>query len=370
MKSQSFKLIAVGLLIACSGCSTLGLTLWPSQLPILDKAKEFAARSPVPSGLEDELAKQTLSEYFIEPGDRLLIEPTELDSKFVASGDQEVKVDGTVDLGRYGRIRVAGMTVEQIEVAVNDQILSVSGDRETVNVQLLESNAAQVYVLGAVGSPGAFDIKGHETVLDVILMAGGLTSKASPCDIILVRPTNDCECRIVQRVCYRQITQLGDVKTNYQIQPGDRVVVGERTLCEELAFWKQSTDCPCCDRSRCVERQPENKGYRNRFISFRMPVPLPMLTPKNTEPAKGSSTKTKDDSEPVTPAPTNQPSKKPEKQPEKQPKAPPVNEAPSPSDDIFLPPELPKSKPSESSKTTIPSSTKTRLSFDSSRRAK
>ncbi len=361
MKIYCANLIVTSCLIACSGCSSLGLTLWPSQLPILDKAKEFAAHSPVPSGLEIELAKQPLADYFIEPGDRLLIEPVELDSKFVASGDQEVKVDGSIDLGRYGRLRVAGMTVEQIEVAVNEQIFTVSGDREIVNVQLLESNAAQVYVLGAVGSPGIFNLKGNETVLDVILLAGGLTSKASPCDILLVRPTNDCECRIVQRVCFRQITQLGDATTNYQIQPGDRVVVGERTLCEELAFWKQSTECPCCDRSRCLERHPENKGYRNRFVSWRSPLPLPVQPLKKESDSSKSQLQMQktNDAESVNPAPANSPAK--------QPKAPAANSAPSPSDDIFLPPELPKDKPAESSRT-LRYNPKFRLSFDSSSR--
>ncbi len=363
MKIDFTKLLIITSLIACSGCSSLGLTLWPSQLPLLDKAKEFAARSSVPSGLDVELAKQPLSEYFIEPGDRLLIEPVELDSKFVATGDQEVKVDGSVDLGRYGRIRVSGMTVEQIEVAVNEQILSVSGDREVVNVQLLESNAAEVYVLGAVGSPGAFDIKGNETVLDVILMAGGLTSKASPCDIILVRPTGDCECRIVQRVCFRQITQLGDVTTNYQIQPGDRVVVGERTLHEELAFWKQSTECPCCDRSRCVERLPENKGYRNRFVSWRSPLPFPNLLPRKEGDLSNvkSQNADKKDAEAVSPTPA--------KAPAKDPKTPTTNEAASPSDDIFLPPELPQTKSGDSSRT-VPRYPSSRFSFDSSSRGR
>ncbi len=272
-----FRLVVLFVsLFSCSvsGCSTLGLTLWPTQLPILRQAKEFANKSPLPSGMQNELAKQVLQEYFIEPGDRILIEPNEIESDFEAIGDQEVKLDGTVDLGRFGRLRVAGLTIEAIEAAVANQVYSISGEEVSINVQLIEANAAKIYVLGAVGSPGAYDLKGNETVLDAILLAGGLTSKASPCDILMARPTDPCECRVVQRICFRQITQMGDVSTNYQLQPGDRIVVGERTLCEELAFWKQSASCPCCDHSNCVQCRPETENYGNRFTSWSIPFPL------------------------------------------------------------------------------------------------
>ncbi len=335
--------IAKVLVIACflmadAGCSNLGLTLWPSQLPILAKAKDYASRSPLPSGLEHEFVKQALPEYFVEPGDRLLIEPIELDSDFQIAGDQVVLVDGSVDLGRYGRVRVAGLTVEQIEIAVVNQINEVADKRFNINVQLLETNAAQVYVLGAVGSPGAFNIGGNETVLDAILMAGGLTSKASPCDIILVRPTDSCDRRVVQRVCFRQITQLGDVTSNYQIQPGDRVVVGERTLREELVFWKQASACPCCDRSQGVECRPESKDYRNRFINWLPAIPRPFEDKSNAE-GEGDDNSVKalgSDQSTERPQP-NQPND--------------VFRNTHPSDqDIFLPPELPSELPDESAR--------------------
>lgn len=267
--------ILVTLLLTCSGCSSLGLSLWPAQFPLLRKAKDYARQSPIPSGLNHELAKQAITQYYIEPGDRLLIEPIDLDSEFRAVGDQEVLVDGSIDLGRFGRIRVSGMTIEGIEAAISDQILAISGETEAVNVQLIDSHAARVYVLGAVGSPGAYEIDGNETVLDAILLAGGLTSTASPCDIIMVRPTDPCDCRVVQRVCYRQITQLGDVTTNYQLQPGDRVVVGERTLREELSIWKQATPCPCCDRSNCVQCDPTAENYQSRFAAWALPFIRP-----------------------------------------------------------------------------------------------
>lgn len=176
-------------LLFSPGCSSLGLSLWPSEFPLLKQTKEFAANSPMPSGLPHELAKQVIQDYHVEPGDRLLIEPVALNSNFRTIGDQEILVDGSIDLREFGRLRVTGMTVEFIEEAIENQIEEVSGQREEINVQLVETNASKIYVLGQVGSPGSYPLDGNELVLDGILAAGGLTSEASPCDIILVRPT-------------------------------------------------------------------------------------------------------------------------------------------------------------------------------------
>jgi polysaccharide biosynthesis/export protein len=277
---RTLTIVMFVLALSSTGCSTLGLSLWPGQFPLLSQTKEFAARAPLPNGLPNELSKQVLGEYFLEPGDRILIEPLKLDSDFRAVGDQRIHVDGSVDLGEYGRVRVAGLTVEAVESLIQDRIVEVGGTREAINVQLVETNAAKVYVLGEVGSPGAYTLDGNETVLDAILRAGGLTTRASPCDMILVRPTHACDCRVVLPVCYRQITQLGDVSTNYQLQPGDRIVVGTRSLCEELSVWKQKQGCERCCQSRCVECRPETVQYKNRIVGILSAFPLPFKETK------------------------------------------------------------------------------------------
>lgn len=269
-------LLAGWLLVGTTGCSTLGLSIWPAQFPLLTETRDMAANSPLPAALPHELSKTELADYYLEPGDRILIEPDQLDSELTSFGDQKIQLDGTIDLGKFGRMKVAGVTVEQVEGLIEEVVAQV-GKAEEINVQLVEANAAEVYVLGEVGSPAAYPIEGHEHVLDVILRAGGLTSRASPCDIILVRPTGPDQCRVVLPVCYRQITQVGDVSTNYQLQPGDRIVVGSRTLWEELAFWKLNVDCQRCSRSCCVECEPGKAQYQRRFFenlaAFFQPAP-------------------------------------------------------------------------------------------------
>jgi protein involved in polysaccharide export with SLBB domain len=198
--------------------------------------------------LNRELDKSVLPAYFVGPGDTLVVESISFDSPIRFPSDQLVLADGTIDLGRYGRIVVAGMTVEDIETAVQLRVEDVEEDEvEPINVRLIDPHGAVFYVLGEVNAPGSYPLVGRETVLDAIIAAGGLTNRASPCDIVLTRPSAPHDCRVVLPICYRQITQIGDTTTNYQVMPGDRITVATRGVCEELQFWKAKETCELCN---------------------------------------------------------------------------------------------------------------------------
>jgi protein involved in polysaccharide export with SLBB domain len=152
--------------------------------------------------------------------------------------------DGTIKLGRYGPVLVAGKTVEQIEADVNDRIAPKTDDDRVV-VRLVSRESKVYYVLGEVNAPGAFQLKGRETVLDALMAAGGLNSNASRRSIILSRPTPPDSCRIVLPVHYHAIVQLGDTTTNYQVRAGDRVYVPSRCLMEDLKGLLGEKGCIC-----------------------------------------------------------------------------------------------------------------------------
>src|SRR5262249_14033618 len=118
--------------------------------------------------------------------------------------------DGTINLGRYGQLLVAGRTVEEIEIAVRSAVLAQTKDAGPITVRIVTRVSKVFYVLGEVNAPGAFTLAGRETVLDAILVAGGLTDRASRNNIILSRPTVSDGCRVVLPICYNEIVQLGD----------------------------------------------------------------------------------------------------------------------------------------------------------------
>jgi polysaccharide biosynthesis/export protein len=218
---------------AC-GCSTIASTLGiaPDRYPLLTEAE---ARRQLDADLPHELRKVVLSPYVLEPGDGLLILPADLDSPVRLPSDQTILPDGTIDLGRYGRLIVAGKTVPEVEEMVKEAVTKVTKDAGFIDVRLVSRQTKLYYVLGEVQTPGKFPISGYETTLDGILQAGGLTENASPSRIILVRPSIDGGCAgIVYAINYPRIVQLGNAANNYQLQPGDRIYVPTMTTREKI----------------------------------------------------------------------------------------------------------------------------------------
>lgn len=243
------------LLLISAGCSTSGgsLTIFPNDHKLLKSAR-LVARSTDRFALPRELQKVALQDYYLQPGDVVLLEIDDLATDIRLPVDQTVMPDGSIDLGKYGRPAVAGMTVEQVEDVVRTLVQIVDNRSEVppINVRLTVAESAVFYVLGEVNAPGAYPLIGRETVLDALMTAGGLSARASNCEIILSRPTPAGSCRIVLPVCYSQIVQLGDTTTNYQIQPGDRVFVTTRSFLEQLMFWRRHcTLCPAACAYPC-----------------------------------------------------------------------------------------------------------------------
>jgi len=234
----------------CSGlgCSTIASTFGftPPVHKLIPPAEQMRQAAVNPAALPKELDKVSLPAYVVEPGDTLAIEPIDLDSPVRIPGNQIVLPDGTIELGKYGRPIVAWKTVPQIESEIRDLVDAQSKEKlgKSVLVRLIGRESKVFYVLGEVNAPRAYPLAGRETVLDGILAAGGLTRQADFKRIIVSRPTSPDSCRVVLPVCYNQIVQLGDVSTNYQLQPGDRIYVPSKPLFENN-MGKKNTCGPC-----------------------------------------------------------------------------------------------------------------------------
>lgn len=269
MKSQNHHrripptvLLAV-LAILCTGCQTLSSL----GLPVIDTSKQLipsAAQISRAHGhaihIPRELQKQPMPVYLVEPGDSLLIETVDLDSQLRLPTDQSVQPDGSINLGKYGIIRVSGLSIEQIQSQVQALIQSQEKDTPVISVQLVDSNSKVFYVMGEVTSPGSFPYTGNETVLDALIAAGDISQKSDRHRIILSRPTSPCGERIVLPICYDQIVQLGDSSTNYQLLPGDRVFVPSINLLDDLfnsLLPGREPNCPRCAQRQTGRKMPE-----------------------------------------------------------------------------------------------------------------
>jgi protein involved in polysaccharide export with SLBB domain len=287
-------LITAGVWLALTGCGSSSgarFGLFPDVHRLVEPARSMREQSGPPAGIARELDKQVMGPYIIEPGDVLLVQPASLDSPVRLPGDQPVLPDGTIQLGRFGRPYVVGKTMEQIEGEINSLIRSQVSDAGFISVRLVTRDSKVYYVLGEVNAPGAFQLKGRETVLDAIVAAGGLNSNASRGRILVSRPTAPDSCRIVLPVDYNGIVQIGDTTTNYQVRAGDRIFVPSRTMWEDLAaLCKGKKEKACLPQVLCPPAVLGAPVHAGPVIVDRPPTaPVPLPAPTPTSPPAASN---------------------------------------------------------------------------------
>jgi polysaccharide biosynthesis/export protein len=250
MKAASLR-GALLLAMMCAGCTTSGsggIVLFPLPHKLLEETTGLKSAHQNPVVWPRELNKNVTGPAVAEPGDLLSVAAVDPAMRVPFVGEQPILIDGTIDLAKYGRVVVGYKTLSEIEALINAQVKANGGRDLAVTVRFARApESKRVYVLGDVVTPGSYPINGNETVLDAILLAGGLTRKADERNIILSRPTPVCDCRIVVPICHEEIVQWGDTSTNYQLLPGDRIYVPTLSLCNRI-FGRRGPVCPPCGR--------------------------------------------------------------------------------------------------------------------------
>jgi RNA polymerase sigma factor (sigma-70 family) len=185
--------------------------------------------------------------YVVEPPDLLEVEVlTALEGRPI-TGERLVRPDGTISLGFYGDVYVAGKTlpevkeavIEHLRPALSDEALGLAivdpdtgmtttfeptGSR-TVYVDVASYNSKSYYVAGDVWTPGKYPITGNETVLDAINNAAGLLFDVDKSTVQLVRPAPPGACCEQTLPVDLAAILKGKIATNYQVLPADRILV-------------------------------------------------------------------------------------------------------------------------------------------------
>jgi polysaccharide export outer membrane protein len=147
------------------------------------------------------------------------------------AGQHLVISDGTVTLGSYGSVYVAGMTLEQAKGAIEAH-LSQFLERPEVSVDVAAFNSQKYYIITSGAGLGdgvvSFPITGNETVLDAIAQINGLTQVSSK-KIWIARPQPHGP-PLILKFDWQDVTAKGLAETNYQLLPGDKIYVAEDKL--------------------------------------------------------------------------------------------------------------------------------------------
>ena len=127
-----------------------------------------------PAFAQDEASALQSNDYRIGPKDLLEITVFELPEL-----NQTVRVaeDGSITLSLLGKVEVAGFTAQELERKLSvlvGEMYTTGGAHVTVLIQ----EHQKVSVIGAVGSPGMYEMVGPTTLLQAIAQAGGLTAQA------------------------------------------------------------------------------------------------------------------------------------------------------------------------------------------------
>jgi polysaccharide export outer membrane protein len=130
------------------------------------------------------LALKSVPTYILGPDDQVVIRVLDLEE--IPETPFRVDMAGNINVPLVGRLRVAGLTLDQTEAAIAKRLESLLQDPEvTVFVAGLRSHP--VSVLGAVRTPGVQQLTGRKTLTEVLSMAGGASPDAGN-SIMITRP--------------------------------------------------------------------------------------------------------------------------------------------------------------------------------------
>jgi protein involved in polysaccharide export with SLBB domain len=149
------------------------------------------------------------------------------------TGEHLVAPDGTVNLGLYGRVYVAGMTMDDAREAVEER-LNMYFDDPKISLDIFIYNSKWFYIISSGGGLGdqviRVPVTGNETVLDAMAQIGGF-GQASSTRMWISRPTpTGTGCDQVLPIDWHGISRGAGTQTNYQLLPGDRLFIAENRL--------------------------------------------------------------------------------------------------------------------------------------------
>jgi polysaccharide biosynthesis/export protein len=132
-----------------------------------------------------------------------------------------VAPDGSINYPLIGQVRVAGLTVKQLEEVLSRRLRDHVRDAQ-VTVTLSETHSYRIYVVGEVSRPGEFEVKLPITVLQAIAIAGGFTPFASRGKVAVVSRAPGAGRRGFD---YDGFVAGKEGAANFVLLPGDTVVV-------------------------------------------------------------------------------------------------------------------------------------------------
>ncbi|HID29390.1 MAG TPA: polysaccharide export protein [Desulfobacterales bacterium] len=133
-----------------------------------------------------------------------------------------VRPDGKISFPLIGDVTAKGRTVEELRKTMEEKIRGFVPDAP-VTVLVMQIRSPKVYVVGKVMKPGMYIMGEPMSVMQVLAMAGGMTTFANKDSVIIIRKENGNQ--KVFEFDYSKVADGEELGQNIPIECGDTVVV-------------------------------------------------------------------------------------------------------------------------------------------------
>jgi len=163
--------------------SMLGVCAWALLAAMTGPvfASEAASETPVPPALRSGDAPLRVGD-FIEL--KVWNEPE-------LTVEEEISEAGVVVFPLIGPVQAAGRTTTELEQEVAERYASRYLVDPQVYITIVKFKSCRVYVLGAVGKPGVYDLAVRTTLLELLARCGGASANSSGTVMIIRQETKE-----------------------------------------------------------------------------------------------------------------------------------------------------------------------------------
>lgn len=136
----------------------------------------------------------------------------------------QVRPDGRISLPLIGDIVAVDQTTSQLIENIAAKLRKYMA-KPTVSILVAEVNSYNIFVMGAVAAPGKIPLKSKTTLLQALVISGGLTDIADRNKIVIFRLGKNGQALTKIKASYDDIVLRGATKQNIELKPGDTVVI-------------------------------------------------------------------------------------------------------------------------------------------------
>lgn len=162
--------------------------------------------------------------YLIGPEDLLEIEAYNVEE---LKKTVRVNSDGNIALPLVGALQVKGLTTAELEAMISKKLLAKYVEETVVTVFIKEYKSQRISVVGAVNKPQVFAVTGQRNLLDMLMMAEGLSKEAGHICYVIRPATKGSKDAGAETIVIdlNELLDQGNLSLNIPVFAGDVVNV-------------------------------------------------------------------------------------------------------------------------------------------------